>query len=829
GEAWSALGNRLSDADLDKLLDLTVSVLSERDPKFDLPKDERFAAAIHGKQLAHSTLLREGLAETLALLGSRPQALSSCSRGKAESTAVLAIRRVLRGAPWDRWASLDSSLPLLAEAAPDEFLDAVEDALVDLPSSPFHNVFAQEGGAGLGWNYMSGLLWALGTLAWNADLLSRVCVALADLAAIDPGGQYANRPSGTLVEILVPWHFQTCAPIERRRAAVESVLREQPNVGWKLLLALLPHSYGIAMGSRQPTWRAYVPVDWSGTVTRAEYWDQVKIYTDLAIRSATTGASRLEELIEHWSDLHDEARERLTELLRSANVTAFSEHERMRIWDKALDLVHRHRKFADAEWAMTEEAVANLEAAANALASATPELKHRRLFNKHGIDLFDEKGNYEEQARRVDEAKQAAVGSILDAGGTSNVRAFARTVAHPDEVGIALGKVGGRNVEQDVIPKLFDTEDESDKRLVAGFVWGRSRALGWAWVDEMLAQEWSVLQKASFLRLLPFQEETWSRVATHLGDQDEADYWRSVQVNPYGPDRDLSVAIQKLIEHGRADAAIFSIDATIGRTPGFDSALAVQALLAVLQNPSLVQRLDNHATVNVIQQLQLTSGVDPDVLFRVEWNFLPWLGRFSSGSPTTIENRLASDPAFFAEVVALVFRPKNQETTKDPPSERTKALARNAYGLLNEWRTCPGRQDGGSLDAQAFTTWLQDVKRITSESGHLEVALNQIGHMLIHAPADPDGLWIHHVVASALNERSVEPMRSGFTTAIYNSRGMHEFSAGKEERALAETNRRKADALDQNGYSRFATVMREFAAAYDREAEREATRDGFED
>ena len=103
GESWNALGPRLTDDDLDRLQETAIMVLGERDPKFDLPEEERFAASIHGKQLQHSEILREGLAETLALVGSRPEALSSCSHDKADSVAVLTVRGLLENATWDRW------------------------------------------------------------------------------------------------------------------------------------------------------------------------------------------------------------------------------------------------------------------------------------------------------------------------------------------------------------------------------------------------------------------------------------------------------------------------------------------------------------------------------------------------------------------------------------------------------------------------------------------------------------------------------------------------------------------------------------------------------
>ena len=63
------------------------------------------------------------------MLGSHPKALTSCSPGKPETTAIVTVRDVLADADWVQWTSLNDLLPLLAEAAPGEFLDAVESGL----------------------------------------------------------------------------------------------------------------------------------------------------------------------------------------------------------------------------------------------------------------------------------------------------------------------------------------------------------------------------------------------------------------------------------------------------------------------------------------------------------------------------------------------------------------------------------------------------------------------------------------------------------------------------------------------------------------------------
>ena len=62
-------------------------------------------------------MLRKGLAESLTLVGSHPKALTSCSFGKADATAVLAVRKILAQADWVQWASLNDLLPLLGRQA----------------------------------------------------------------------------------------------------------------------------------------------------------------------------------------------------------------------------------------------------------------------------------------------------------------------------------------------------------------------------------------------------------------------------------------------------------------------------------------------------------------------------------------------------------------------------------------------------------------------------------------------------------------------------------------------------------------------------------------
>ena len=161
---WDILGPRIFDDHLDTFRKSAVKVLSERDLSFELSMEERYAASIHEKVPTISPALRDGLAEGLAILGSRHNALTNCSRSKA-TAADWAINEIFKGADGVLWGSLNRSLPALAEAAPDKFLKAVENALRSSPC-PFDELFSQKGMGG--GNYLTGLLWALERLAWDS-------------------------------------------------------------------------------------------------------------------------------------------------------------------------------------------------------------------------------------------------------------------------------------------------------------------------------------------------------------------------------------------------------------------------------------------------------------------------------------------------------------------------------------------------------------------------------------------------------------------------------------------------------------------------------------
>jgi hypothetical protein len=98
--------------------------------------------------------------------------------------------------------------------------------------------------------------------------------------------------------------------------------------------------------------------------------------------------------------------------------------------------------------------------------------------------------------------------------------------------------------------------------------------------------------------------------------------------------------------------------------------------------------------------------------------------------------------------------------------------------------------------------------------------MTMVGHVLFHAPRDPDGLWIHRGVARVLDAKDAQDIRDGYSTELFNSRGAYWVDpSGAPEKALSETYRDRAETVENAGYPHFAATLRQVSRSYQREAE----------
>lgn len=824
-ELWSQLGSRIFDQNLERFKSLALSILKKPNPAFELPAEERYVASIHGKVLKYSDVLRQGITEGLAILANISNACSNCSQGRVEIICSEILRTILSDADWVLWGSLNSLLPTLAEVDPNQFLDAVGKAL-RLTPCPFDELFSQEGKGIFGDNYLTGLLWALEGLAWEEDYLVHICVLLGELASHDPGGQYANRPANSLVTILLPWLPQTLASFDKRKVAVQTLLTECPEVAWNLIIQLLPSRHQTSSYSHKPNWRKTIPENWESNVMHEEYWQQVSFYADLAISAAGHDTDRLSSLIDKFNNLPQSAFDKLIEVLASRTISTLPEEQRLLIWDHLTKFTNKHRKFSHTEWALPENLIVCIEHIAERLAPTNPLNRYQHLFTDNDSDLYEESGDWQEQEEKLNVRRDNAILEIFQQNGVENVIRFAESIISPSRVGYALGVIDNDMIGQVLLPQFLDTPNNKRRALVSGFIWRLYRVKNWEWLDNIDRSSWTPAQIGQFLAYLPFTKEIWHRASGWLQEHED-EYWNRTSANPYQADGSLDAAIDKLIEHGRPGAAIQCLDRLRRNEQIIDTNQCVRALIAMLSSREPPHPMSRYHIIELIKFLQIDSSVNQEDLFRIEWEYLLLLNHDTGAKSQLLEYRLANHPEFFCKVIGYVYFSENEEQPSMRSTQEVQAIAENSWRLLDEWRTPPGtQQDGkdGTFSEECFKEWLQRVKQLSTESGHLEVALNHIGNVLIHAPVDSDGLWINRAVAGALNDRDAAAMRKGFCIGKFNSRGAHSIDpTGKPEKELTKELKDKAEKIENARFYRFATSLRDLANQYERDAERVIT------
>jgi hypothetical protein len=496
----------------------------------------------------------------------------------------------------------------------------------------------------------------------------------------------------------------------------------------------------------------------------------------------------------------------------------------MPLWSALCKLIAHHRRFPDANWSLGDEYLLPIEEIARQLAPKSPTLLNRRLFSDADSYLYEGDGDWEEEQEKLFQIRKAAIGDILTEGGLPLVLEFASSVSNAHLVGDVLADMNQPEFDAELLPALLHEADHKLWSLIAAYAWRRRFMGNWQWFDDIHKVGWEPKQIALLLCALPFDKNAWDRAAKLLGDNED-EYWRITSANTYQTEDDTEYALRKLLEFGRPNTVIDGLSRDLFKKKVINPDLGCDALLSLVQAEESTRRIDSYRIYKIIKALQENGATDQDKLFHVEWAYVSLLGGDSDCSPITLENRLASDPKFFCELIQIIYRAEGAEP--EEPSEQGRSIATNAYRLLSIWKVIPGSQAGGEFEPELFTDWLTTMEEIVKASGHYDVAMIRLGDVLVNAPEGPDGLWINPVIAEAMNSKERSSLRDGYSTGIYNSRGVHTVDPeAKPERALAETYRQRADQVENAGCQRLATTLRGVADRYDRDAERIISRGG---
>jgi hypothetical protein len=830
-DSWPLVYSAITRDDLRRFHDVAVETLSAPDPRLDLEQDKQWMANILGHARPNSHTFIEGVANTVALLGTRGESTRATAGDSAQAIATAIVWRVFEKANEDSrvWASLGDALPLLAEAAPDRFLEAVDDGLSG--SAPvLRNMFTDAPGTSSMWSTSphTYLLWALERVAWSAEYLSRAASALAKLVALDePRGRTGNRPDASLRQLFLCWHPQTHATLAQRMDVLDRLRKRHPSVAWQLLIALMPADHDASMNHSPAEWR-----DWGiepQRLTRAEVVRGYRQVITWVIDDVGEDAARWKDVIGRLEKIPREDALRAIELLEKIPVDHFSTEAREEIRTALRKSISWHRAHPDAKWELADPDIERMAAIYQTLEFNDLAGRHRWLFER-APNLLEGTQSYSEEYNALLSADRAtAVATIYDAEGTEGVIAFATTVEMPNEVGGALS--ASKRVDADVTALLkqhLAAADSALERFARGFAFDTIRRRGVQWVAALLrgeAQGWAPAQRAILLTFLPYDdEETW-RLVDEQNDDTRHEYWQ--RMYPWGvPETKLDYLTRNLIRHGRpftaADILAGHIHLRSKQTPRAELiADTLEAVLTTEKTDDPIPSQFGYDLGELVETLAKEPGSVPlSRIAAIEWQLVPLLSNHDL-EPRVLHGELARNPAFFAEMVKIVFRGEDEEEDDTRMfSEDDQRRARAAYTLLESWSILPGRGPDGTIDAAALSEWTMTARRLLADAKRGRVGDTRIGNILGTGPIGDDGLWPHEAVREVIESTESLVLEHGIASHVYNSRGVVSKNlreGGEQERELVTRYAGYGKAMNEK-WPRTAALLRAIANFYSGDA-----------
>jgi hypothetical protein len=822
----------ITNTDWARLKETAKKVLSEVDPSLELPPGERMYARLRNKVLTHSSWLRDGITTTLLILAALGAENETLINGGSTQDFVDQLVADIPGLRDDYRviASLSAQLPMLMEASPVPLFLALEH-LLEGDGAKLKPIFRDTKDQNwlFGSSPHTGLLWGLEVAGQDPQLLPRAADILARLAEIDPGGTHTNRPLNSLRDLFLTWKPLTNASHDFRLAVIDTLVVAHPEIGWKLLLSLMPKMFDTGFQSVSPHFRDAGASE-RETLTWAILYKTITAIVSLTVRLAGTDPRRWESVLDSLGSLSPSDRQ-LVIAAFSKSVSLMHEQDKERLWQHLADFVRRHKTYTEADWSLSSQELAPLEKILEEIAPKNTETQDQYLFKEMFPDIPGVKP--EDLLTRTEELRKEVVARILQDGGVSRVVRFSSDVEAPRYVGAAFGSVA-----QDMATIMNGILAKNDSgKSDLGFSGAASstayQRFGEGWADLIRAKfgegKLTEGQIQELIDWWPHNRLTWEWIA-RFGDDAQKHFWerrRAWGIQATG--KDFDYAIDNYLKAQRPE---FIIEALYQRAEEISTPNLIRLLeefeKRIAQKPGLLN--DNVLDFKmkfIFRALQGRADTTLEVVASWEYRYLPLLREtWSTSDPNSALDRfLARSPEFFLQVISHVFRGRADREPTGDVSPQMRARARTSLTLLESFTTIPGGE-GSSIDPLALDAWVQETRRLAKAADRLAITEQYIGKMLSHALADPgDKVWPHRAIRDGLETWKSHEIELGIIIGKMNSRGVTTralLDGGKQEYALAADVRE--DASKVNAWPRTKLMLIGLAERWEHSAEHEDRR-----
>lgn len=703
------------------------------------------------------------------------------------------VTSILKSSNLEWWLSFEHQIPLIAEAAPQVFLEYVQKDL-NKSDSIIKELFTVEKKSDLlfgdGVHYTN-ILFALEELAWDDYYLMQVTAILFELIYLKNESSYSNTPINTLSNIYNLWLPQTYVDVDGRNSILNTLSKKFPNSCFELCVRLLKSIQGTVFNAPKMKWRLSEKES-KDSVSWDDLYSGIANAINILLNTCDMSDEHIINLIDLFGD------KSVGSVNRQVIMSFLTNHQvelqyKVKIYEATIKVINHHKSFPDAKWSLPQADIKQLE---TFLSEITPEnvMEQKNwLFTNEHLDIPEIKcleiKNYEESHKKKLEIRGNALKAIQDIYGIDGIYDFSKKVRCPKSVGEAYAVICDNNAFEDVLIAYRDNKVSLDflKNFYLSFLKRVNN------ITDFISHVKS-LEKDNFnvsyipLASIAIFKEVLDYVDVLPKDiQDQ--YWINVNCWP-GVDKveDVELVINKFNDYKQYSCSLQIIESSILHQQQLSTSLIFDAIKGYLSVANST-KVSQYVLCNIIEHLDQRADVKDDDIVPLEFLCYDFL-KYDSDT-LRFNKAILTSPELMMELLMMVYLPESEENRqKEIEGANKEVLKLNAhlsFSVLFSLDRCPYVDSEGQVDEKELRNYVGKLIEIGEKFDRKRMVNQTIGHLLANYPENQE--FPNTIICSIIEEYSNSDINQGYKIRMFNKRGVTSrpcFAGGTIERQLSE-------------------------------------------
>lgn len=787
-----------------------IDVLNESEKLFTYSHEERLKAQLNGERLFWSSTIRSGMIRTLIMKAYYK------NDTEFQDTLNSLISDVFGYiGTEEQWKYISRYFKDLCEVAPKVVLNRLFAELSN-PTGLLGLFRAQSSDFIFGKNEYIDILFGIEVLLVQKEYVARAFEWILKLD--DLSFEYkSNSPKDIIGKVLCSWYsFSAYQTVEEKVYAAKIALETSRNA-WDYVYEALPFNHQTIVGELcKPKYRDHVKAE---SVYVDELGHIVRQYVQLLLAHTESDPGRWGKLLKTSGKLDDSMRHSVFDKMLDESAM-MTETDLVQLKNSIRRIIHRHRHFSSASWAMEENVVAEFERLLDEIKLHSAELEYEYLFETDRDAILlnpvpykkdnENDLNRSETNRIIKEKIQEFNKKQLD------LETLAKACAYfgRSNLGKYLALYGEKTqFNQSIFEVLFTAQESKEMALDYCNVVASTdpdvffkaiqlkEKLGFD--DEFIVNLYSI--QAEYTEDVPEVDKATSSIKSLFwrGDHIFADSnyeWALTECKKYGTAASYVTLVYYANSHYKYDVdKLYELMCGIdklekdGRTVHYDYYLT-----------ELMKPLQNHF---------MNDPVKAHELAEIEIAYFPLL---EWENMRCFQEEIKRTPEIYAELASIIYK-KDSNDNSSLKTKEQQDYVNILYRLFYMAHFCPAEKNG-VVDRAELENWIIQFKELLTANDQSSLFGYLLGRLWAYAPHGKDGYPPCEAVREIIQQYADDSMISEYRVAVYNQRGVYFASAGRNERTIAERQKETADHLRLQ-YPKTAEVFDGLYRTYKREAE----------